>query len=471
MGPGVVQSQTGRARLLLLGAYRRRAGVALSLALLEGSARAGNEDELLLGNGAALSGGAIAATVGDGSALYYNPAGLARVEQDSVDVTASAFVVRRYELPALLSAPSGERARGDFTEIVSAPSALTYVRRLSPVFAAGVGVFVPRSLDLVLRSNLRLVAEGRSAEWLAALGVRESRYLATFGMGFRISPRLRIGASLHAVYDAAFLSSLFAGGFVSGAAPSQDEPPSAFATDGFFQQHVLINQVNVGLQPAWGVQWDATAHLRCGFAMRAPGVSIFSFRHATSAASQAEPTLDLFVPVDEERSRWQLERMLALRTTGAVAYAWGHNWVAVDVDYQSSVHSARLDLDREPVVNARVGARFQIDDTLAVGVGLFSDRSNEPPPVGYPDTRIDFYGGTAGFELRHDYRLASDQPRSALSFSSTVALRYAHGSGEVGGVSVDSRSPAPGEIASIGTPAVGVTVDELSLHVGSALYF
>jgi hypothetical protein len=447
--------------------------VAVALTLAVSRASAGNEDELLVGNDAALSAGAVAATIADGSALYYNPAGLAGADKDSVDVTASAFAVRFYRLPELLTTSTGERASGDFIEILSAPTALSYVRRLTPTLTAAVGVFVPRSVDLVLRSTLALRVDERPAEFLAALGLSESRYLAAFGLGFRVSRRLRVGVSLHAIYDAGLVSSLFAGGFVSGAAVPEAgaAPGPEFASDGFIQDHVLFSQVNVGFEPAWGFQLDASDHLLVGFSMRGPAVSVFSYSHATNATTQASPTLDAFVPSDTTESHFRFERMLALRSVAALAYHFDGHWIAVDVDHQSRVYSGADGIDLIPVFNARIGGRFQLNPTLAIGAGLFSDRSNEPEPQGYPSTHIDFYGGTLGFELEHDYRLAAGEDSGVLSFSSTVALRYARGTGRVGGVRVEFGAPGEAAINDITTPAGPISVHELSLHVGSAVYF
>jgi hypothetical protein len=449
----------------------RLALAALALASATSRARAGNEDELLVGNDAALSAGAVTATVSDGSALYYNPAGLAGVGQSSVDVTASAFAIRQYTLPRLLSTSTGERASGDFIEVLSAPTALSYVRRLSPTVTAAAGLFVPRSVDLVLRSTLVLRVGDRPAEWLAALGVSQSRYLAAFGLGFRVSRRLRVGVAVHGVYDAGLVSSLFAGGFLPAATPEAGTGLDELESDGYFQQQVLSSQVNLGFEPAWGLQLELGDHVRCGFAMRGPGISIFSQQRTTSAMSQATRALDAFAPGDVEESHFRIERMLALRSVAALSYHFSGHWIALDVDYQSRVHSAAQEVELTPVFNARVGARFQVTPGLAIGGGLFSDRSNEPDPDGYPETHIDFYGGTLGFELQHDYWLAPGQHSSLLSFASTVALRYARGSGQVGGVRVDLVNPAAGEVADIETPASGIEVQELSVHVGSAVYF
>jgi len=102
---------------------------------------------------------------------------------------------------------------------------------------------------------------------------------------------------------------------------------------------------------------------------------------------------------------------------------------------------------------------------------LFSDRSNEPSPAGYPDTRLDFYGATLGFELGNEYTLAPGQAHRTMAFSTTFALRYAHGTGQVGGVRIDLSAPESEEIARLSTPAGPASVDELGVHVGSALYF
>lgn len=290
-------------------------------------------------------------------------------------------------------------------------------------------------------------------------------------MGYRVSPTLDVGFSVHGVYDAGFISSLFAGGFVSEVAPESSERALDFRSDGFFQQQVLLNQSNVGVQPALGIQFEPTAHLRMGLSVRAPAIALLSFQRGTSATTQAQADVDLFQRIDERTTRWFPGRMLGLRALAAVAYAWDGHWVAVDVDYQSSLRSASLGLNLVPVVNACLGGRFQISDVLAVGGGLFTDRSHDPEPAGYTDTHVDFYGATAGFELDHEYLLAPGQGSSSLSFSSTLALRYAHGSGKLGGARADLAAPPPGEFAGISTPAGPAAVDELNVHVGSAVYF
>ncbi len=127
--------------------------LALTALLVVSRARAGNDDSILLGNDAALVAGAVVSNSNDGSALWYNPAGLARATQSSLDASASAFALRRYKMPGLISAVGGRGGDASFTEIVSIPSALTYVRRWGDSMV-GLGLFASQVQDFTLRASL-----------------------------------------------------------------------------------------------------------------------------------------------------------------------------------------------------------------------------------------------------------------------------------------------------------------------------
>ncbi|HBQ19647.1 MAG TPA: hypothetical protein DEF51_53825, partial [Myxococcales bacterium] len=92
--------------------------------------------------------------------------------------------------------------------------------------------------------------------------------------------------------------------------------------------------------------------------------------------------------------------------------------------------------------------------------------SEGEPIEGLGQTQVDFVGWTAGFEYRTPHQLGENEDASSLIFSTTAALRYAIGWGQVGGLRFDPSNGTARE-----TFPVGTTIHELGLHIGSALYF
>jgi len=170
-------------------------------AAVPGRARAGNDDGLLLGNAAILSGGALTASVSDGSATWYNPAGLALVTRDSVDVSASAYQLQFGSTPVLLSSATGASTPGDYTDFVVVPSALTMARRLASNLVLGIGIFVPvmRAHDeqLALTEN---IPDG-TADWSLVLRDNRQLYAVHLSLGVALTPTLRVGVGVFGNYD------------------------------------------------------------------------------------------------------------------------------------------------------------------------------------------------------------------------------------------------------------------------------
>jgi long-subunit fatty acid transport protein len=166
------------------------------VALAPRAARAGNDEGVAVRDEAALTANTVAATVSDGSSLFYNPAGLGGVDRDQIDVAATAMMLRFYALPSFLSTSDGAAADGSFTEFVSVPSAVSYVRAIGKDWRLGVGVFVPESstwsVDVPLQTGGNTFHVSGSN--------RQSLYYGMIGAGYRVSPRLRVGASLSGLY-------------------------------------------------------------------------------------------------------------------------------------------------------------------------------------------------------------------------------------------------------------------------------
>jgi hypothetical protein len=430
------------------------------LALLSAApiARAGNGDAVLLGNEAAMSAGAVATMIADGNATWYNPAGLALVWRDAVDVSGNAFVVRAAEENGLISATTGESNDGGYLELVSIPSAVTLARRLEPGLTLAFGIFSPRFSQHTTRTGLDSEAGENVARWTLSSAENRSTFHAGGALGMQLTNEVRFGVSVFGVYREVYEAFQTAGAF------TLDEGTRIVADGGI--RHVR----SLGLEVGAGLQIEPHPGVVIAFTARSPGLEILTQIRETRTSidvvvSDALPDSVEFIPEDDE----DLAPGIAVLTPGrfnfGLGYRWSRGWVAAEIDVQPPLEIEPV-TRRRFVWNVRVGGRYLVDDRTAIGFGAFTDHSEGQPIDRLGQTHVNFYGATLGIEYRTPHRLLSDSGPKNLVFSTTVAARYAVGAGVVGGLLIDpNRGSAPI------TVSIPTTIHEVGLHIGSALYF
>jgi hypothetical protein len=432
------------------------------LALLAASrARAGNDDELFVGNQAALMGGAVSATVSDSSATWYNPAGLGHAERDQVDVSATVYTLRLYHSPVFIQSTDGTSTSGGVTELVVAPAQVAFVRRLRDGLALGIGYFVPRATNYTFRESLRAGPATEPSDWQVAVALAETQHIGAVALGYSAASGLRLGASLIGSYGSdshAFM--LFGSANRDG------------ATHALSSANLIGTQSHLGVELGLGMQLELGERVLVGVSLRSPQLLLDLSND--NLVNLASGSLDDPGPgrLSSQPRHTQASAGLDIWRSGraglAVTYRYARGHFGAEVDVQPPLRRAALSVDRDTLVNARLGLYHSVSRAFALGFGLFSDRASQAVSWQVISVRGDFYGATAGVEYNNEHLLAASERANSLVFSSVFALRYAYSSGEFGTLMVDSGKLTQ---APFSAKPGALVVHELGLYVGSGLRF
>jgi len=439
-----------------------------------GVARASNPWLTPLGGEAAMSGGAVAATGRDTGMAFYNPAGLGANRRGQFEMSSTMAVLRYRVIPDAfrVELPGGQASSAQLTSLqpLVLSTSTFYTRYLGRGVTVGAGHFASNYDFYDYTGALQDTTSRAGLNYRARVQVDGWSTRHHFGptVGWELLPRLRLGMSLFLTYEWRR---------DEGRIWLQAGPDPARIDRNFVAGDLDLKRSTYAAEAVLGLQWEFVRHLHLGLAVRTPRLAVYErarkYSLVTGAVVRADDSRASVFNYDDDPGVARYGRIAPVNVVLGLAYAFSRDrgWVSVEADYSPGLVMPRNAVNLRGNINARVGARIRAGEHIHVGLGLFTDRTSERAITDFPQFNIDYYGGSGGAELRRPFKLGRNERARDIVFSTSVALRYAWGTGASGAVRFDLSAGDPSKL-SYRTGEVGpVNFNVWSGHLGAGLYF
>lgn len=443
--------------------------IAASLLLFTiGEARARNSS--YYGDSAAMTGASgMALYRGCGSA-WYNPAGIVGNQRSQIDLSASAFVFRIRNSTGLVTTQiPGSTHDADLAavSIQTVPSAVVFKRKLAKKLHGALVILVTDLETYHLDDEMQQQGGGHTYYQRTSIDQILQTYHFGFALGWEISERFRMGWSAYAVYSA------YSYEFRAVTAAHTSIDPDGATTD----PYLLIDNSSAesslwGIQLGMGIQWQMSEHWHLGMMVRAPVIELKEESNAHWQLNLAthQPGFGGGLFIKEPLANHAGGLISPMQVALGLAFKQKRYWLGLEGDLTLPVKNFQEWLDYPVQWNFRFGGRFFVAKRVAIGFGLFTERSLRRDPLdSFPgDSAFDYYGATFGIKWRTTHTVQKVLRADGLVLTTTIGLRYAYGYGSMTTMQNDLRNLDQVEWT---FEAQSRSVHELGLYIGSSLYF
>jgi long-chain fatty acid transport protein len=365
------------------------ATTALALVAATASATDGRYRDFVIGERAGGMGGAAIAVATDVDAIYYNPAGLAHSQGDSISLSANLYGREHHRTKGGLD--WGEDDTSD--TFVTIPGAMGGVKRLSEEWVAGFGVFAPKQ-------EKRHIIAADSTRTSFNHGDYNDQTL-WIGPAISWAPaesRLSLGAGLFAVYRDCSISQ------------------SSFQT-GVASVNGAIDLTVLGLLASAGAQYDLGDGWSVGATVQTPSVRVWDDGTLSVNGVDSEfgdyPVFGIY-STDVKADNY-IPWQLAVGVGRTVPGVWGFG---LDAIYHPSrtfdlmrwnIHGVPVSqsIRLHSVLDVSLGGEYVVAERYPIRAGFYTALSSirvpdDPDSTDFITTDVDMYGVTFSVGRRGD---------------------------------------------------------------------
>ena len=442
-------------------------------ALGSAPALASNPGLTPLGGEAAMS-GAVTAMGRDTGMAFYNPAGLGANRRGQFNVSSTMAVLRYRTIPDAfrVELPGGKSESATLTSLqpLILSTSTVYTRYMGHGVTVGAGHFASNYDFYDYTGDLKDTTSKSGLNYNARVQVDGWSTRHHFGptVGWQLLPNLRLGMSVFVTYE----WRRDEGRIWMRAGPTPER-----IDQNFINGDIDLKRSTYAAEAVFGLQWEFLANLHLGFAVHTPRLAVYERARKSSLITGAvvhpDNTRASLFQFDTDPGAARRGRITPVQLILGLAYEFRRDrgWLSVEGDYSPRLFLPRNEVNLARNFNARIGARIRVSEHVFVGLGLFTDRTPEQAVTNFPQFNIDYYGGSGGFELRRPYKLGRNERARDIIFSTSIAVRYAWGTGASGAVRFDLSSGDPSKLSYKTGEVHPVHVHVWSGNLAAGMYF
>ncbi|MFH1262865.1 MAG: outer membrane protein transport protein [Pseudomonadota bacterium] len=385
-----------------------------------------NYRPILVGERAVGLGGAYTALSDSGEGGYYNPAGLAFVDQTSLSVAANLYRLTRGSRSKALKF-AGDSADLTQDSYNSIPAVASFVKRFThdAKDAVGLNVVVTEQVDLFGRVDFNVTG----GQALLTRSIQDRTLLIGPSYARRVSDRFSLGASVfYSLRQAKSMAFIY-------------QNDATTLGQGF----LLETQSAGNLVGKVGLRYSPVENLWLGLTYQPPSIHLHASGSVfTSTIAQDKTTTNVDTTITDNRNLNPNYPIPQTVTLGA-AYLKKGNWlVAADLlvhpgdSFAPFRNAAGTEIERETIYNFSVGSEYYVYPNIPLRLGFFSDFSSAPDirtGVGGQADHVDFLGLAASLSL--------DTEKTSITLGTTISFGWGEGiDNQMNRIDVEQRNYA-----------------------------